>query len=148
MEFVYLVILFIWIYNAHNSLSKCTNAVQFLYHVFFIIYQCLKLCHGFEKKGHLWSSSAQVLEVCINGFSFILFITNIEYGKYVPSHIFHHLKVTKFLILLQHGCGSINPFSVPHNHLSLHKPILCVGILALGCTKCATNAYGGMLNYW
>jgi len=38
---------------------------------FFIIYQCLLLCHGFEKKDHLWSSSARVLEVCINGVSFI-----------------------------------------------------------------------------
>jgi hypothetical protein len=35
------------------------------------MYQCLLICHEFEKKGHLWSGSAQVLKVCINGFSFL-----------------------------------------------------------------------------
>lgn len=82
------------------------------------------------------------------GFHLQLFITKIEFGICVPSHNFLHLKVTKFIILLQHGCGSINPFSVPHNDLPLLKPLLCVSSLVLGCTKCAVNPYEGILNYW
>jgi len=69
------------------------------------------LCHGFEKKGYLWSGSARVLEVCINGFSFITVYYHYWIWRCSQSH-FSSLK-------------SYQIFNHAATCMWIHQPLFC-----------------------